>query len=278
MELESTTTRNIPNDGAAVRERHGRYYIELVVFEVENTLFRVQKSGFLRSNPNFFDLVRPNDLLAGAEDGSNPIRLGDVTVQAFEGLLLVLYPIEDVTPSYEEWIGALDLSTRCNLTDIRTKAINALSVLNENANSATEVIKLAKKYAIKSWLQKSYVNLIQRQDLKLEDLVGSLDSDTIMRIFATQAYLYRVPDIPWRSCTNCSNGHGFRHCNFCCLNTTQEPCDNCRQEVGYETCAHFCKNPTSTRPKRKALEERGLVEAEVRTVFSAEFLAMPVET
>ncbi|KAF9526327.1 hypothetical protein CPB83DRAFT_857922 [Crepidotus variabilis] len=271
----------VPTDGASVTQRHPLYYIELVLFKVDTTLYRVQKHGFLYSNPKFFDRFNvPSDNNSDASD-SNPIELNGVTSQAFEGLMVVLYPMNGNVPTYEAWLGALELATQWDMPDIRTRAIDALTNLHQNGSSTnTEIINLAKKYGIKTWLKDEYVKLVQNHSTRLEDLVGLLDNETLMRIFATQSYLFQDLTPPTTEasiiCNNCTGGHGFTHCDKCCYqkgrySTSTRNCDNCRNNKAWVFCELYC--PRQHKPQ-VGLQDRAKVEAEIDRVFTAEFSFM----
>lgn len=111
--------------------------------KVENKLFSVPKNGFLASNPSFFDkFARIGAPQAGSE--ASPIRLNNITAEAFKALLTVLYPLyahfkgyfekfstdfysKRKASSYGEWLGTLDLATRWDLTDVRRPRLAILS-------------------------------------------------------------------------------------------------------------------------------------------------------
>jgi len=74
------------------------------------------------------------------------------------------------------------------------KAIHALTPLLETRDPVENVI-LAKRYSVKTWLEKNYTDLIKNSDLILEDLrkpQAALDWETISRIFATQTLAGRI--------------------------------------------------------------------------------------
>ncbi|KAF9521491.1 hypothetical protein CPB83DRAFT_900646 [Crepidotus variabilis] len=77
---------------------------------VDETLYRVPKSGFFQANPKFFDRF-------------NVIELNGVTSEVFEGLLNVFHPINGNTLTYDGWLGALELATRWNMPEIRAGTI-----------------------------------------------------------------------------------------------------------------------------------------------------------
>ncbi|KAF9522797.1 hypothetical protein CPB83DRAFT_887354 [Crepidotus variabilis] len=270
MDLDSDPVM-VPSDGAAIRERHQKYYFELVLFEVEKTLFNVPKSGFLRSNPKFFDQFGATGTSLPSDEGqSTPIELKDVTAQAFEGLLLVLYPIDGTASTYEEWLGALELATLWDFPNIRTKAIEAMSILNEsNSRSTMEIVVLSKKYKIKSWLREAYIKLVQQKHVDLEELLKVLDCETVMRLFAARSYILQTytPAKLQNLCNSCRSGRGYTHCSNGCYKAGGF-CDlDCPNSGRYQECTNVCTN----RPISGGLDNLPKVEAEVDKIFNAEF-------
>jgi len=85
-----------------------------------------------------------------------------------------------------------------------------LSALNTQRD-IIEIILLAKKYRIKTWLRESYLAIVQRKELKIDDMLSprTLDWETISRIFAIQSLIkhWQLPPPPPRTyCVNCAAG------------------------------------------------------------------------
>ncbi|CAA7268658.1 unnamed protein product [Cyclocybe aegerita] len=179
--------------------KHEKYYFDMVVFRVEDTLFRVPKSAFLTAAdrdsvfPAMFNLPAPHATTNEGTCDSHPIVLEGVSKAYFEGFLLVMYPFQRTAATFEEWVGALDLATMWNFDEIRQKAIAALSP-QIRERDAVENVLLAKKYGVRDWLRDSIIRLVEDKGLKLESLRQpvALDWEMISRIFAVQAY-FRLP-------------------------------------------------------------------------------------
>ncbi|KAF9521493.1 hypothetical protein CPB83DRAFT_900648 [Crepidotus variabilis] len=265
----------VPTDGASVRQRHPLYYIELVLFEVDKTLYRVQKSGFLQANPKFFDRFNvPSDNNVDTSD-ANPIELNGVTSEVFEGLLSVFYPINGNTPTYEGWLGALELATQWDMPEIRAKTIDTLTTLHQSGSSTNiAIINLAKKYGIQAWLREGYTKLVQADLPKLEELIGLLDNETMMRILLTRSRLVAALTAASSgtvACTNCMSGYGYGSCLNGCPVKGVRTCDNCRQQKHQVFCDLYC--PRQGRPT-VGIHEKEKVETEIDRVFIAEFASM----
>ncbi|KAF9525866.1 hypothetical protein CPB83DRAFT_858761, partial [Crepidotus variabilis] len=276
-------TPNSSADGASVMENHSTYFFDMVTFEVENTRFRVPKNGFVKANPRFFDRFSLPRLPMGNRTSSveeQTIALAGITADAFHGLMLLMYPFEE-TPSYNEWIGALDLATQWNFKDIRAKAILALSTLNRSGNisqTPTELILLAKKYKVKVWLREEYIKFVKMDDLKLEHL-RTLDWETISRILAAHLYY-------GRSEKSVSAQTKPLKCSNCCRDPAamsglfDHPCLlTCQKINGFNHCSP-CRAGNKWGCERKCSNLKWkdqtptTAEAHVDALFSSEFSSM----
>ena len=104
-----------------------------------------------------------------------------------------------------------------------------LSALNTQRD-IIEIILLAKKYRIKEWLRESYMTLVQRRELTIDNMLSprTLDWETISRIFAVQSLVkhWQPPPLPRTYCGSCLNGrsgyNGFGgyvdNCAYKCAN------------------------------------------------------------
>ncbi|KAF9532927.1 hypothetical protein CPB83DRAFT_742925, partial [Crepidotus variabilis] len=174
--------------------------------KVENVQFRVPKNGFLIENPKFFDQF---DLptISAEDEGDvdslpNTIVLKDTTSEAFHGLLLVIYPlcvldgnclaylnlISPVSPrtasTYEEWLGALDLATRWELSKVCFFAVFILEA-NSGSGTAVDIILLGRKFKVDQWVKKGYMEILKQKDLKVET-IQTLGWETATRLFAAK--------------------------------------------------------------------------------------------
>ncbi|KAF9523877.1 hypothetical protein CPB83DRAFT_652003 [Crepidotus variabilis] len=202
MATQSTETNDIC-DGATLVERHELYYFDFAVFQVQHKLFRVPTNAFLASNPSFFEIFATPKLASNAdvpecqsELQPSIIKPQDVSADHFQGLLLVLYPFTRTAETFEEWIGALDLATRWSLPDIRVKAIRALSSpIVGGEKSAAEFAVIARRYHIKEWLLRAFVELVLSEDLSLNSISQEaldpegLDWETLARLFSIRLQL-----------------------------------------------------------------------------------------
>ncbi|KAF8802639.1 hypothetical protein BYT27DRAFT_7172701 [Phlegmacium glaucopus] len=165
------------------------FYFETIAFQVEDTLFRVFKSGFEVKGSAFeaiFSLPQAQGYDIEGTNDSNPIHLRGIGKANFTSFLRVLYrmyPFQGTPITYDEWIGALDLATMWDFKEIRKTCIEALSELIKS-RPAFDNILLARKYKVEKWLRDGYVQLLQQGVLDLGgDICNSkLDLVTIAKL------------------------------------------------------------------------------------------------
>jgi len=147
-------------------ERDSVFYFETVIFQVEDTLFCVFKSGFEVQGSPFeaiFSLPQvPGELVEGTDD-SSPIYLHGISKANFRSFLRALYPFKGAATTYPEWIAALELAIMWDFKEVRKTCIEALSGLIKS-RPVFENILLAKKYKVKKWLRDGYVQLLQQRE------------------------------------------------------------------------------------------------------------------
>ncbi|KJA28771.1 hypothetical protein HYPSUDRAFT_128367 [Hypholoma sublateritium FD-334 SS-4] len=200
-------------------KRDELYYLESVVFKVEDTLFRVPKKGFcvkdtvigdmfLSSSPrnehgviegstDEFPIVLENNELR--KMGVEPIKKAD-----FQAFLRVMYPFTQTPLTYEEWVGALHLSSMWFYTEIRNRAIASLNILVALRDACSNIV-LAKKYGVRKWLIDGYTNLVVQLKLPiLDDLCAAgIDPMTLARIYYIRNALPPLISASVHSCTRC---------------------------------------------------------------------------
>ncbi|KAF8161471.1 hypothetical protein B0H34DRAFT_701061 [Crassisporium funariophilum] len=198
-------------------ERDDVYYFEIVVFKVENTLFKVPRIGFESEQNVFttlFTLSPPKGAQAEGADDALPISLHGISKAHFRAFLRVLYPVRGIASTYEEWLGALDLATMWEFKEVRKKSVAALNQLIKSGNVA-ENIHLAKKYHVEHWLRYSYVRLVtQKEPLEIDELCSSmLDLLTIARLLSIREKVYvrssRAGSNDGRYCGSCGGRQSY---------------------------------------------------------------------
>ncbi|KAJ7477479.1 hypothetical protein FB451DRAFT_1242560 [Mycena latifolia] len=157
--------------------RDKTYYLDTIIFQVEDRLFKVPRYHFERNSEIFAStfMLPVTDDVEGISD-KNPVKLEGVSSVDFERLLVVLYPLcvdlillfknhsrsqrhrEDPMPtlSKDHWISVLKLATLWRLLATRALAIRHLDAEVKNG---AEGIVLARKYHVASWLRSGYTAL-----------------------------------------------------------------------------------------------------------------------
>ncbi|PPR06864.1 hypothetical protein CVT26_003988 [Gymnopilus dilepis] len=213
-------------NGPPARDRS--FYFNDVVFQVENTLFKVPKNAFTVPGSFFetlFSLPRSEEgeSIAEGSDDEHPLVLEKISKDHFKGLLSVMFPRQSGL-KYEQWLGALDLSTQWDFMEasgigylmndqIRKKAVHALSSLLQK-RTAIEKILLGQKYRVKNWFVGGCASLIQAAELPaIEELIKSgLDIFAIAKLFSireacARTIIERHASKPGycRSCRHCGD-------------------------------------------------------------------------
>ncbi|KAH9941622.1 uncharacterized protein BXZ73DRAFT_41783 [Epithele typhae] len=163
------------------------YYRDHVVFQVENTLFKMPRSRFQHESVYFRErFVRnsgnANEPIEGSSD-EHPLVLNDVTAKEFRSLLEVMFAlcvhIDYLPPlnSEDDWTRSnrslLKLSTRWEMAAFRKHAIGALSeaVCPEDPSDGVRWLVFAREYVVHEWLLRSLVTLATRsQPLEMHEV------------------------------------------------------------------------------------------------------------
>ncbi|KAJ7699018.1 hypothetical protein B0H17DRAFT_1196605 [Mycena rosella] len=149
--------------------RDEKYYLDTIIFQVEDRLFKVPRYHFERNSEIFASaLMLP---AAGEIEGTteeNPLKLEGISRVDFQRLLEVLYPLDrpllcrtNPLPSLsmEHWISVLKLATMWRLLETRDLAITQLG---SRVEDGMESIMLARAYHVSPWLRNGYFALAQK--------------------------------------------------------------------------------------------------------------------
>ncbi|KAF4620309.1 hypothetical protein D9613_001089 [Agrocybe pediades] len=155
------------------------FNFQVVVFQVEDVVFEVFKSGFNVPGTTFEEMFAlPQPMPTGGDasevEGNsrdNPIVLPGVKENDFRIFLRVLYPFisrSEVT-DYEDWISVLRLATMWGFQTIRTTAIGHLSAFF-STKSAAEKISIGREYRVVDWVKDGYKTLCRQPTQTLEEM------------------------------------------------------------------------------------------------------------
>ncbi|KAL5511386.1 hypothetical protein ACEPAH_4602 [Sanghuangporus vaninii] len=146
------------------RQRDDEFYINFIIFEVENILFRVPRHPFEANSETFRDMFAsiPATLVAEGSSDMNPLILNGVTATDFRALVKAL-----LNPAYgskielivKEWISVLRLAHLWTFEKLLNAAIEEIDRISSDPALK---ISLAKKYNISKWLRRNYFKLVMR--------------------------------------------------------------------------------------------------------------------
>ncbi|KAH9485733.1 hypothetical protein JR316_0002648 [Psilocybe cubensis] len=211
-----------PSNEAPVARLDGLFNFQIVVFQVENTLFQVLKNGFMVPGTPFeamFALPTPSDddeqPFAEGDSLTNPIFLPGVVASEFRAFLKILYPFmgPSVVTSYEDWVGILNLATMWEFTHVRAS-------LNQLDKPIPERIILGRTYRVVDWLKDEYITLAQNPNLDIKNLRDpsgiQLDWETIAKIMFVRdknmlTNLRQGRSSSGYHCGTCNIYYGYHH-------------------------------------------------------------------
>ncbi|KAJ3500253.1 hypothetical protein NLJ89_g9880 [Agrocybe chaxingu] len=215
--LDNNAECAIPTTSSPVYTTSPLFYFTNVTFRVGNTIFRVPRHGFEVPGTVFETMfsLPPSADDAGVAEGSNdehPIVLDGVEESLFTGFLGALYPCVK-SMDYDDWVGALYLSTMWEFNEVRERAIDAISPMLAEKNTV-EVVLLAKQYRILNWLRDGCIRLVDQPSLSIDELRTPLmlDWETTTRVFYVRSLPMDVqPTLEHRrSCAINTFGAGIR--------------------------------------------------------------------
>ncbi|KAG7091193.1 hypothetical protein E1B28_010244 [Marasmius oreades] len=170
-------------------ERHELFYIDTVVFQVNDTLFKVPSRYLHEQSEVFACASRLSDPNGEGLSDDHPVVLplpDDATTEDFVQLIKVLYPLTVKLPPptglmRDQWISVLKLSTFWELSEIRTLAVSEIS---KTSLSYMDKIALGRKYRVKPWLSGGLKDLVDPVCSlpALDDMKEKLGTETAMQL------------------------------------------------------------------------------------------------
>ncbi|KAJ7066267.1 hypothetical protein C8F01DRAFT_1365852 [Mycena amicta] len=150
-----------------------KYYLNSIIFKVENRIFKVPRYHFEHNSEIFsttLSLPAITDADAEGNSDDKPFVLDGINSLDFQRLLQVLYPLDVPqmlnTPK-DSWLSVLKLSTMWYFIDARELAIAQLDL---RSLTPVERILLSRQYDVAKWLRSGYTELAQREEgISLED-------------------------------------------------------------------------------------------------------------
>ncbi|KAF9447811.1 hypothetical protein P691DRAFT_730852 [Macrolepiota fuliginosa MF-IS2] len=182
-------------------KRNGEFYVEKVVFQVEDNLYKVSNQPFSQHSPFFRRCFESRGFVKF--DHRDPLVIdADVTRTDFECLLRFFFPPKlsgEWEPSSTQWASILRLSEKWGMDEVKNLAAQKM----ENPNSGDVVMKLrmAQELGVQGWFASGMKELVTRQQSLSSDECQVLKSQHILQVLnlrerahhRTQHYHYDSP-------------------------------------------------------------------------------------
>ncbi|KAL5485147.1 hypothetical protein ACEPAI_7789 [Sanghuangporus weigelae] len=176
-ENSATLNNDLPVGSAGVY-KDDEFYFNLIIFKVENCLFRVPRHELEQQSTIFRDMlglppVGGNENVEGESD-DNPILLDSVSKDAFKLLLKLLYPSrsKDVSSllTLEQCTSLLQVTHMWDFEQINFIVKNRIRNDLWTTIPCADRIKLVHDFEIKDWYADAYYELATRTEpLSVED-------------------------------------------------------------------------------------------------------------
>ncbi|KAK2462922.1 hypothetical protein APHAL10511_005120 [Amanita phalloides] len=184
-------------------DRNEEYYLEDVIFQVDDQLFKVNRYLFVRLSPVFRDMFEDSKPDGSSDD--HPLVLDNIQEKDFVQLLKCLYPLQfqgtsdHAVFSLEEWQAVLKLSSLYEMAEVKTFAIEKMTPLLTESPSLQ--IHLAKTYDIRKWLVPGLLGLARRDKALDEEDVNLVGLSDALKICALREGKRRC-----ETCASCGRG------------------------------------------------------------------------
>ncbi|KAF9446547.1 hypothetical protein P691DRAFT_776789 [Macrolepiota fuliginosa MF-IS2] len=163
-------------------KRNGEFYVEKVVFQVEDNLYKVSNQPFSQHSPFFRRCFESRGFIKF--DHCDPLVIdADVTKTDFECLLRFFFPPKlsgEWEPTSTQWASILRLSEKWGMDEVKSLAAQRM----ENLNSGDVVTKLrmAQELGIQDWFASGMKMLVTRQEPLSARECQVLKSHHILRV------------------------------------------------------------------------------------------------
>jgi len=206
------TTTNAAQDSQVAKAspsppvvRDDSFYFSIVVFRVENTLFKIP-SHILSDHSDVFQAMFSlpiGESIAGGLTDDDPIVLEGITSFDFKQLLKALYSQTVLSPwtstipnqvssqlpvTLEEWTPVLRLSDQWNMTAVHQFAIEKMAVMSMDP---VDRLALALEFDIKPWMMPALNALAQRPEPIVRRDIDKLRLDVVLQIVEVRESFHR---------------------------------------------------------------------------------------
>ncbi|KAF9443656.1 hypothetical protein P691DRAFT_797152 [Macrolepiota fuliginosa MF-IS2] len=144
--------------------RNGEFYIEKVVFQVEDDLYKVPNQPFSQHSPIFRRRFKNQGFVKFSHHNPLVIDSG-VTKADFECLLRFFFPPNSAgewEPSFTEWASILTLSAKWEMDRVKSLAVQKLEKLD--FGSVVTKLRMAQELGVQDWFVSGMKTLVTRQE------------------------------------------------------------------------------------------------------------------
>ncbi|KAF8345182.1 hypothetical protein F5887DRAFT_917466 [Amanita rubescens] len=168
-------------------DRNKEYYLEDIVLQVEDQLFKVHRRLFVKLSLVLGDMFKRAE--ADGLTDTQPLVLRGVEEKDFIPLLRCLYPMQfpansNFSFTLEEWKSVLKLASLYKMAEVKTLVIEKMEPLLINLPSLQ--IHLAKTYNIQKWPAPALYRLTQRAKPLGEEDVGLVGLSDSLKIWLSE--------------------------------------------------------------------------------------------
>lgn len=220
-------------------QRNHLYFLEDIILQAENILYRLPRARFQHGSGVFQDLLalpQGQNVPEGLSD-EHPIVLHGVDSNAFNQFLRILFPCSEILPTLDlkAWSSIAYLANMWSFEDVMVLAVREMTPLLKPDDMIVEQIVLGRQYHVKEWLLQGCWRLASRKTppSKQERLRIGLEALVVVSELREMAFV----DAPKPNCQR-----GYHHSpNSRCGN-----CTNCTQK-------RYEHKPPSLQDAEKAL-------------------------
>ncbi|RDB18093.1 hypothetical protein Hypma_000976 [Hypsizygus marmoreus] len=158
------------------------YYFESVIFQVEDTLFKVPRHHFEQNSVVFRDMFTAPGTSIDGRTRERPLRLDGISKADFRLFLKVIFPkhfLHREAFSFSEWVSVLKLSTIWEFNAVRELAISTMTPMEIDPVSKIEV---ARAYQVDQWFCPALLQLVEEPQRPLLQDVNRLGIAFTLRV------------------------------------------------------------------------------------------------
>ncbi|KAF9007531.1 hypothetical protein BDQ17DRAFT_1324102 [Cyathus striatus] len=167
-------------------KRNQAYYLETVIFKVDDELFHLPSHIFINNSQLFgttFSLEPGPGVQPDGQCDEQPFELAGVTKEDFELFLKVIYPLKfpadysDFTQS--SWLKVINIATMWDFLSIREFAIKQIPL--ESIASIDKII-FGEQYGVIEWFYRGMLEILGRKSVLEVEEAEKIPLSMVLRI------------------------------------------------------------------------------------------------